>query len=98
MYTPNTPVHVYIHVHARQTLPVLPKDKEVGEKVDCKTWLRKFVLEQQMPLVEGVKERAAELGYSKKELRRAKLELGIKTWHQFDEDGATENWFWYLEE
>lgn len=36
-------------------------------------------------------------GVSQAELKEARKALGVKTFHQFDEDGDTQNWFWYLE-
>ena len=39
-----------------------------------------------------------ERGFTGAELKEARKNLGIKTFHQFDEDGASENWFWYLED
>ena len=56
--------------------------------MNAKHWL-------ELELMDG--RNAAAHGYSKAELRAARKELGVKTYHQFDEDGATANWFWYLE-
>lgn len=63
----------------------------------CKEWLSEKIGDQEVHLCEMVRDAAKQAGYSKKELRKAREELGVKTFHQFDEDGATENWFWYLE-
>ena len=56
--------------------------------MNAKHWL-------ELELMDG--RNAAAHGYSKAELKAARKELGVKTYHQFDEDGATANWFWYLE-
>ena len=59
----------------------------------CAEWLKDFIgtdgCEYQF-----VKEHAFEEGFTKKELKEARRELGVKTRHLTDED--VENWFWYL--
>lgn len=66
--------------------------------MDCVKWLREYLKREGSALCDKVKEKAMEAGYSQKDLKSARKELGVKTHHQFDDDGATENWFWYLEE
>lgn len=64
---------------------------------DCKDWL----LEQ---LRDGcgeieaaeTREKARKAGWSKQILKEARKELGLKTYHQFDEYGDTGNFFWCL--
>lgn len=65
-------------------------------KIDCSVWLKKF-LNCEIRLCENVRAAAKENGYTKAELKQARKEIGVKTFHQFRENGPTENWFWYLE-
>lgn len=64
--------------------------------MDCKEWLRKRLKDGEYHLCDVIKSEAYLEGFKKSELKKARKELGVRTWHQFDEDGATENWFWYL--
>lgn len=66
--------------------------------MDCKTWLTLCLSDRQIHLSEETAEKARKAGYSRVELKKARRELGVKTFHQFDEFGGdTRNWFWYLE-
>lgn len=47
--------------------------------------------------MDDVREAAKKQGFKRSELKAARKELGVKTFHQFDEDGPTPNHFWYLE-
>lgn len=69
----------------------------MGRK-DCIEWLEKMLGDGELHLVEDVKEAAGIEGFSRAELKDARTRLGVKTFHQFDEDGPTPNWFWYVEE
>lgn len=64
--------------------------------MDCKTWLREY-LSQNAGHSEYIRDEAENRGFTKRQLRDARKELGVKTYHQFDEDGATQNWFWYID-
>ena len=63
----------------------------------CREWLREKLGDSGTHLCEDVRAAAREAGFSRAELRQACKETGVKTFHQFDEDGETQNWFWYLE-
>lgn len=67
------------------------------EDKKCLTWLEEKLSDGELHLCEWIRKEAKQKGFTKPELKRARLELGAKTFHQFDKDGATENWFWYLE-
>ncbi len=72
---------------AKQTL----SDEEV------RAWLCRMFVREPSILCDRIREAAAEKGISRIQLRRIRRALGVKTWHQFDEGGATENWFWKLD-
>lgn len=63
---------------------------------NCTAWLSKFLQHNGNVLVETVRSEAKKNGFKKSELKEARKILGVKTYHQFDEGKATENWFWYL--
>lgn len=63
----------------------------------CREWLREKLEDGRIHLCEDVRGAALEAGFTRAELRQARKEIGVKTFHQFDEDGGTQNWFWYLE-
>jgi hypothetical protein len=65
-------------------------------KENCVDWLTKKLADNAIFLCEDVRKEAKEAGYSKDDLKKARKELGVKTFHQFDESGATQNWFWHL--
>lgn len=67
-------------------------------KGECNNWLMEILKDKELHLCNNVKAEATKNGFCKAELRQAKKDIGVKTYHQFDEDGATENWFWYLED
>lgn len=60
--------------------------------MDCKEWLKEFLSSKDFVLCDIVKAEANQHGFSKKQLREARVLLGIKTFKR------SENWFWYLEE
>lgn len=64
---------------------------------DCKKWLLKYLIRNQGMIVEETRIEAKKQGYSKATLKQARKELGVKTFCQFDEWGATSNWFWYIQ-
>ncbi len=67
-------------------------------ELDCKNWLEKFLLDNGAVLCETVRGAAVAQGYTKAELKSARKLLKVKTRHQFDEGGATQNWFWFIPE
>ena len=71
------------------------KAKMTDAQID--SWLRGRLLRCGIILCEQLREEAAELGISKSQLKAARKRVGVRTWHQFDESGATPNWFWRLE-
>lgn len=66
---------------------------------NCTAWLKRH-LAPGASECSGVREAAVEAGFTCRELKAARKELGVKTWHQVDEyDGQRiDNWFWYLPE
>lgn len=64
---------------------------------DCASWLRLQLQDREMHLCDDVRKAAKKRGFTKKELRAAGEAAGVKTFHQFNEDGPTPNYFWYLE-
>ncbi len=65
-------------------------------KLDCKNWLGKFLSDNGTMLCDTVREEAVAQGYTRAELKSARKLLKVKTYHQFDEEGATQNWFWFI--
>ncbi len=72
--------------------------REKSSGLDCEKWLGLELKDRELHLCEDIREKAKERGFTGAELKEARKNLGIKTFHQFDEDGASENWFWYLED
>lgn len=64
----------------------------------CKKWLEKILKDNEGMLCEEVRNLRVKKRFTRGELKRARVELGVKTYHQFDEYGATDNYFWYLED
>ncbi len=65
--------------------------------MECKDWLKERLSDQEIHLCENIRAEAKKAGFSKQELKTARISLGVKTFHQFDEYGETPNWFWYME-
>lgn len=66
-------------------------------KTSCSEWLKEKLSDREIHLCEDIREEAKQNGFTKAELKQARAEIGVRTFHQFDEDGETRNWFWYLE-
>lgn len=66
---------------------------------DCTVWLKRY-LALGMSECSAVRADAFAAGFTKAELKAARKELGVKTWHQIDtlEEPRIDNWFWYLPE
>lgn len=70
------------------------------EKISpCGQWLREN-LSGGMASCDYVRQEATEEGFTKKELKAARIEIGVKTRHEVDTCGEPriDNWFWYLPE
>lgn len=67
------------------------------EVIDCKDWLANLLKDGECHLCDDVRDAAKKQGFKRSELKAARRELRVKTFHQFDEDGPTPNHFWYLE-
>ncbi len=65
---------------------------------DCDVWLRLQLQDRGIHLCDSIRKKAKKRGFTEQELKAARKEIGVKAFHQFDECGATENWFWYLED
>lgn len=65
----------------------------------CAEWLKAY-LAPNMSEVNATREDARKAGFTKAELKSARKELGVKTFHQYDMtvEPWVENWFWYLPE
>lgn len=63
----------------------------------CEKWLKELLTKENEMLYTTVRSEAKRMGFTRGELKTARKNLGVKTFHQFDEDGATPNYFWYLE-
>lgn len=65
---------------------------------DCDSWLKLQLQDKEMHLCDDIRKAAKKRGFTNKELKIARKVIGVKTYHQFDEDGPTPNYFWYLED
>lgn len=63
----------------------------------CTEWLAGLLGDGCLHLCDDVRVAAKKEGFSKKELKNARMNLGVKTFHQFDETGQLPNWFWHME-
>ena len=72
------------------------KPKKMDGSKSCEEWLRGILQGGRAQLCDEVRVSAKKAGYTRAELKEARKCLGVKTFHQFDEAGATNNWFWYL--
>ena len=63
----------------------------------CDAWLKLQLQDLEIHLCDDIRKAAKKRCFTKQELNAARKAVGVKTLHQFDEDGSTENWFWYLE-
>lgn len=64
----------------------------------CSERLKKELsLKSDPVLCDTIRAEAKNLGYSKRELKEARVKLGVKTFHLINEDSEM-NWFWYLPE
>ena len=66
--------------------------------MSCADWLKLFLTKGgNCVLCDIVREEALKQGFSRKDLRDARKELGVKTYHMFDDVGELPTWFWYRE-
>lgn len=61
-------------------------------------WLKEYLSDGNLHLVDTVREAFKATGFTRGEIKAARKALGVKTFHQCDEDGITPNHFWYIEE
>ena len=66
--------------------------------MDCEEWLYERLSDMDYHLCENIRNEAKKKGYTMRELKAARKKLGIRTFHQFDELGATPNWYWDRED
>lgn len=59
-------------------------------------WLQEYLSDGELHLVDNVRAAYKEKGFASAEVKAARKLLGVKTFHQFDEDGQTPNWYWYI--
>lgn len=64
----------------------------------CEKWLYGNLHGQGEVLCDDIRSAAKQEGFTRADLKSARKALNVKTLHQFDGEGATQNWFWYLEE
>ncbi len=63
----------------------------------CEKWL-KGRLSKGAVLCDIIREEAKKYGFNRKQLKEARKNIGVKTYHQFDGKVETEDWYWYLGE
>ena len=72
---------------------------EKTERLDkAVEWIRGYLSDGELHLVDTVREDFKAAGFTSSEIKAARKALGVKTFHQCDEDGVTPNHFWYIEE
>lgn len=64
----------------------------------CDAWLMLQLQDRNIHLCDDIRKAAEKRGFTKQELGCARKQIGVKTFHLFDECGDTPNWFWYLED
>lgn len=64
---------------------------------DCEKWLLERLKDGEWALCDDIRAEAKAKGFTKKLLKEARKALKVITFHQFDEVGSTQNWFWRLE-
>lgn len=62
----------------------------------CGDWLRGKLADGEIHLCDDIRRQARNRGFTQTELKQARKAVGVKTFHLFDEEGATSNWYWYL--
>jgi len=68
------------------------------DAMKCADWVRNELSDGELHLCDDMREESKKRGFKKAEFKHARNAIGVKTFHQFDEDGPTQNHFWYLEE
>ena len=63
--------------------------------MDCKVRLKAELNGKDIILCDEISKKCKREGFTKKELRETRAVLGVKTYHQID-DNSKANWFWYL--
>lgn len=62
----------------------------------CEKWLRLKLTPGEYYLADDMREDAKLLGYQQSVFKQARKKVGVKTYHQYDLDGPTPNYFWYI--
>lgn len=62
---------------------------------DCEKGLAEKLKPGELVLCDLLRAEARKEGFTRKQLKDARKALDVRTFHQFDEIGATPNWFWY---
>lgn len=73
----------------------MEKNEKLAKAVE---WVREYLSDGELHLVDTVREAFKSAGFTSSEIKTARKTLGVKTFHQFDENGPTPNHFWYIEE
>ena len=63
----------------------------------CEAWIFEKMEKEDWVICDDIRAEAKAAGFTRAQLKAARKVLGVEAFHQFDEDGATENWFWKLE-
>ncbi len=68
--------------------------------MDCIEWLRERIPPGTAAVCDGIREDAKKAGFSRKDLKQARKALGVKTYHDVDDESGelVPQWFWYREE
>jgi hypothetical protein len=70
---------------------------EMGQKT-AEDWLREYLHRNGTTNVETIRADAKMAGIRRKDLRAAKVALGVETVNDWAANGETQNWFWSLPE
>lgn len=99
LYMLHTYIRVlYTHTRARaSSCHIVRGHSRKDENMECEEWLKEQLKSGHSIICDDVRTAAKMLGFTSQRLKTARKKLEVKTFHQFDEDGATPNWFWYLE-
>lgn len=72
--------------------------REEVAKLNVFDWLRERLPPGTAAECDGIRKDAKAAGYTKRELKLARRALGVKTYHDYDEeDGLVQQWFWCRE-
>jgi hypothetical protein len=63
---------------------------------NCTKWLLDYLTEHGPVIVNQVREQANVMGFERNDLKSARKELNVKTFHQFEGKNETKIWYWFL--